>query len=385
MSILLIRGTEGSSIFNGIIVFLKVSVVLVFVVLGWKYIRMENYTPYIPANTGTLGEFGFSGILRGAAIVFFAFLGFDAVSTAAQETKNPKRDMPIGILMSLVVCTILYMLFAHVMTGVVHYSAFAGQNGIAPVAIAIDHMGQMDASGVIRPDYPWMNRAIVIAILLGYCSVIMVTLLGQSRVFLSMSRDGLLPPLFSHIHEKFRTPARSNFLFMLLVGTLAAFVPASVAGEMCSIGTLFAFTLVCAGVLIVRKTMPDAPRSFKTPLVPFVPIAGIITCLVMMLFLPADTWIRLVLWMLIGLDIYVCYGIKHSKLEHMQKHRSGQTTLDMIGITLSVLCVITGLWHQQTVGWGESKILLIISFVFAFTHLAFYLYRLGKQFTSLTR
>jgi APA family basic amino acid/polyamine antiporter len=384
MSILLIRGTEGSSIFNGIIVFLKVSVVLVFVVLGWKYIRMENYTPYIPTNTGTLGEFGFSGILRGAAIVFFAFLGFDAVSTAA-ETKNPKRDMPIGILMSLVVCTILYMLFAHVMTGVVHYSAFAGQNGIAPVAIAIDHMGQMDASGVIRPDYPWMNRAIVIAILLGYCSVIMVTLLGQSRVFLSMSRDGLLPPLFSHIHEKFRTPARSNFLFMLLVGTLAAFVPASVAGEMCSIGTLFAFTLVCAGVLIVRKTMPDAPRSFKTPLVPFVPIAGIITCLVMMLFLPADTWIRLVLWMLIGLDIYVCYGIKHSKLEHMQKHRSGQTTLDMIGITLSVLCVITGLWHQQTVGWGESKVLLIISFVFAFTHLAFYLYRLGKQFTSLTR
>ena len=385
MSILLIRGTEGSSIFNGIIVFLKVSVVLVFVVLGWKYIRMENYTPYIPANTGTLGEFGFSGILRGAAIVFFAFLGFDAVSTAAQETKNPKRNMPIGILMSLVVCTILYMLFAHVMTGVVHYSAFAGQNGIAPVAIAIDHMGQMDASGVIRPDYPWMNRAIVIAILLGYCSVIMVTLLGQSRVFLSMSRDGLLPPLFSHIHEKFRTPARSNFLFMLLVGALAAFVPASVAGEMCSIGTLFAFTLVCAGVLIVRKTMPDAPRSFKTPLVPFVPIAGIITCLVMMLFLPADTWIRLVLWMLIGLDIYVCYGIKHSKLEHMQKHRSGQTTLDMIGITLSVLCVITGLWHQQTVGWGESKVLLIISFVFAFTHLAFYLYRLGKQFTSLTR
>ena len=384
MSILLIRGTEGSSIFNGIIVFLKVSVVLVFVVLGWKYIRMENYTPYIPANTGTLGEFGFSGILRGAAIVFFAFLGFDAVSTA-QETKNPKRNMPIGILMSLVVCTILYMLFAHVMTGVVHYSAFAGQNGIAPVAIAIDHMGRMDASGVIRPDYPWMNRAIVIAILLGYCSVIMVTLLGQSRVFLSMSRDGLLPPLFSHIHEKFRTPARSNFLFMLLVGALAAFVPASVAGEMCSIGTLFAFTLVCAGVLIVRKTMPDAPRSFKTPLVPFVPIAGIITCLVMMLFLPADTWIRLVLWMLIGLDIYVCYGIKHSKLEHMQKHRSGQTTLDMIGITLSVLCVITGLWHQQTVGWGESKILLIISFVFAFTHLAFYLYRLGKQFTSLTR
>ena len=376
MSVFLIRGTEGSSIFNGIIVFLKVSVVLVFVVLGWKYIRMENYTPYIPANTGTLGEFGLSGILRGAAIVFFAFLGFDAVSTAAQETKNPKRDMPIGILMSLGVTTVLYMLFAHVMTGVVNYTAFDGQAGIAPVAIAIDHMGQAGADGLIHPDYPWLNRAIVLAILMGYCSVIMVTLLGQSRVFLSMSRDGLLPPLFSHIHETYRTPARSNLLFMVLVGLLAAFVPASVAGEMCSIGTLFAFSLVCAGVLIVRRTMPDAPRSFKTPWVPFVPIGGIITCVVMMVFLPADTWIRLVLWMLIGLDIYVHYGIKHSKLEPMQAHRKGETALNLIGIALSVLCVITGLWHQQTVGWDETKVLLGISFVFAFTHMAYFLRRL---------
>lgn len=381
MSLFLIRGTKGSSIFNGIIVFLKVSVVLIFVILGWKYIQMENYTPYIPENTGKLGEFGFSGILRGAAIVFFAFLGFDAVSTAAQETKNPRRDMPIGILMSLFICTLLYILFAHVMTGVVHYTAFEGHNGIAPVAIAIEHMGQMDASGTIQPDYPWMNRAIVVAILLGYCSVIMVTLLGQSRVFLSMSRDGLLPPLFSHIHPRFRTPARSNLLFMVLVGTLAVFVPAQVAGEMCSIGTLFAFTLVCAGVLIVRRTMPDAPRSFKTPLVPFVPIAGIITCLVMMVFLPADTWIRLVLWMLIGLDIYVSYGIKHSKLGQGQTHRQGTRLLDMTGIALAVLCVITGLWHQQTVGWEADKTLLVISFLFALTHLAFYIHRLSKEFT----
>lgn len=381
MSLFLIRGTKGSSIFNGVIVFLKVSVVLIFVILGWKYIQMENYTPYIPENTGKLGEFGFSGILRGAAIVFFAFLGFDAVSTAAQETKNPRRDMPIGILMSLFICTLLYILFAHVMTGVVHYTAFEGHNGIAPVAIAIEHMGQMDASGTIQPDYPWMNRAIVVAILLGYCSVIMVTLLGQSRVFLSMSRDGLLPPLFSHIHPRFRTPARSNLLFMVLVGTLAAFVPAQVAGEMCSIGTLFAFTLVCAGVLIVRRTMPDAPRSFKTPLVPFVPIAGIITCLVMMVFLPADTWIRLVLWMLIGLDIYVSYGIKHSKLGQGQTHRQGTRLLDMTGIALAVLCVITGLWHQQTVGWEADKTLLVISFLFALTHLAFYIHRLSKEFT----
>ena len=381
MSLFLIRGTKGSSIFNGIIVFLKVSVVLIFVILGWKYIQMENYTPYIPENTGKLGEFGFSGILRGAAIVFFAFLGFDAVSTAAQETKNPRRDMPIGILMSLFICTLLYILFAHVMTGVVNYTAFEGHNGIAPVAIAIEHMGHMDASGTIQPDYPWMNRAIVVAILLGYCSVIMVTLLGQSRVFLSMSRDGLLPPLFSHIHPRFRTPACSNLLFMVLVGTLAAFVPAQVAGEMCSIGTLFAFTLVCAGVLIVRRTMPDAPRSFKTPLVPFVPIAGIITCLVMMVFLPADTWIRLVLWMLIGLDIYVSYGIKHSKLGQGQTHRQGTRLLDMTGIALAVLCVITGLWHQQTVGWEADKTLLVISFLFALTHLAYYIHRLAKEFT----
>ena len=377
MSIFLIRGTEGSSIFNGFIVFLKVSVILIFVILGWKYINTDNYTPYIPANTGTLGEFGFSGVLRGAAIVFFAFLGFDAVSTAAQETKNPKRDMPVGILGSLLICTILYMVFAYVMTGVAHYSA--GQQGIAPVAVAIDHMGHADATGVIHPDYPWLNRAIVLAILFGYCSVIMVTLLGQSRVFLSMSRDGLLPPFFSKIHEKYRTPAHSNLLFMAIVGGLAAFVPARVAGEMTSIGTLFAFTLVCAAVLIVRKSMPDVHRAFKTPFVPTVPILGILTCLCMMLFLPADTWIRLVLWMLIGLDVYACYGVKHSKLEHNVKRRKGLTILNMAGIALSVLSVITGLWHQQTVGWEEDKTLLAISFVFAFTHCAFYMVRIWKQ------
>ena len=194
MSLILMRGTAGSSFFNGLIVFLKIAVILLFVVLGWKFIQSDNYVPYIPENTGKLGEFGLSGVLRGAAIVFFAFLGFDAVSTAAQETKNPKRDMPIGILVSLLVCTILYILFAHVMTGVAHYTQFEGQVGIAPVAVAIENMGTIDASGAIQPAYPWLNKAIVLAILFGYCSVIMVTLLGQSRVFLSMSHDGLLPP-----------------------------------------------------------------------------------------------------------------------------------------------------------------------------------------------
>lgn len=379
MSLFLIRGTEGSSIFNGFIVFLKIAVILIFVVLGWQFIQVENYTPYIPENTGKLGEYGFSGILRGAAVVFFAFLGFDAVSTAAQETKNPKRDMPIGILVSLLVCTLLYVLFAHVMTGVAHYTEFGGQQGIAPVAVAIEHMGAPDASGIIQPAFPWLNKAIILAILFGYCSVIMVTLMAQSRVFLSMSHDGLLPPFFSKIHSKFRTPAHSNVLFMILVGLMAAFIPAQVAGEMTSIGTLFAFTLVCAAILIVRKTMPNVHRAFKTPFVPAVPILGILTCLCMMCFLPADTWIRLILWMLIGLDIYACYGIKHSKLEGHIPNRKGSNVLNMLGVTLSVLCIITGLWHQQTVGWNESKILLTISFIFAFTHCAYYVYRMWKH------
>ena len=379
MSLILMRGTAGSSFVNGLIVFLKIAVILVFVILGWQFIRTENYIPYIPENTGALGEYGLSGILRGAAIVFFAFLGFDAVSTAAQETRNPRRNMPIGILMSLLVCTILYILCAHVMTGVAHYSEFSGQEGIAPVAVAIEHMGTPGADGVIVPAYPWLNKAIVLAILFGYCSVIMVTLLGQSRVFLSMSHDGLLPPFFSRINEKYRTPVHSNFLFMVVVGLLAGFIPAEVAGEMTSIGTLLAFTLVCAAVLIVRKTMPDAHRAFKTPFVPVIPILGILTCLCMMCFLPADTWIRLVLWMLIGLDIYSVYGIRHSKLEPNLRHRKGDMVLNIMGLILSVLCVITGLWHQQTVGWNADQTLLIISFVFAFTHCAYYMWRMWKH------
>ena len=379
MSLILMRGTAGSSFFNGLIVFLKIAVILIFVILGWQFIQNDNYTPYIPANTGTLGEFGISGIFRGAAIVFFAFLGFDAVSTAAQETKNPKRDMPIGILVSLLVCTILYILFAHVMTGVAHYTDFSGQVGIAPVAVAIEKMGHPDATGIIQPAYPWLNKAIILAILFGYCSVIMVTLLGQSRVFLSMSRDGLLPPFFSKINQRFRTPVHSNCLFMVVVSLLAGFIPAQVAGEMTSIGTLLAFTLVCAAILIVRKTMPDVPRAFKTPFVPFVPIMGILTCLCMMSFLPADTWIRLVLWMLVGLDVYASYGIHHSKLEYGQKHRKGDIVLNLTGLILSILSVITGLWHQQTVGWDAAKTLLTISFVFAFTHCAFYMWRIWKH------
>lgn len=314
MSLLLIKGTSESAKVNAIIVMLKIGVVLVFIFLGWHYIDNNNFHPYIPPNTGTFGEFGFSGIIRAAAIVFFAYIGFDAVSTAAQEAKNPKKDMPWGILGSLVICTILYILFAYVMTGVANYTSFKGQDGIAPVAVAIDHMGHVNSLGVMTPDYPWLNKAIILAILAGYSSVILVMLMGQSRVFFSMSKDGLLPPVFSKVHPKFRTPFKSNFLFMAFVSLFAAFVPARVVGEMTSIGTLFAFILVCIGVWVLRVKQPNAPRAFKTPLVPLVPILGIGTCLFMMVFLPWDTWLRLFIWLIIGLVIYFGYGRKHSKL-----------------------------------------------------------------------
>lgn len=313
-SLLLIKGTHESARFNTFIVVVKVTVVLIFILLGWGYINYSNYVPYIPDNTGHFGEFGFSGIIRAAAIVFFAYIGFDAVSTAAQEAKNPGKDMPIGILGSLIICTILYILFAHVMTGVTNYTSFAGKDGIAPVAVAIDHMGTVGPDGSLIPDYPWLNRAIIIAILGGYASVILVMLMGQSRVFFSMSQDGLIPKIFSYVHPVFRTPSKNNFLFMIFVSLFAAFIPARVVGEMTSIGTLFAFILVCIGVLVMRKTQPDAPRAFRTPWVPLVPILGVLTCLFMMVFLPFDTWLRLFVWLAIGFLIYFGYSKKHSVL-----------------------------------------------------------------------
>lgn len=369
VSLLLIKGTKESAFVNAIIVGLKVTVVLVFIFLGWKYINQSNYDPYIPDNTGTFGFFGFSGIIRAAAIVFFAYIGFDAVSTAAQEAKNPKRDMPIGILGSLAICTVLYILFAHVMTGVTSYTTFAGKDGIAPVAVAIDHMGKADASGVIHPDYPWLNRAIVVAILAGYSSVILVMLMGQSRVFFSMSKDGLLPKIFSSVHPRFQTPARSNLLFMIFVSLFAAFVPARVVGEMTSIGTLFAFILVCIGVWVMRKKMPELPRAFKTPLVPLVPILGIFTCLFMMVFLPMDTWIRLIVWMLIGMDIYLVYGAKHSLLGNGTSNRKGMKIARYVGLGLCGLLIIAGLLHQYTAGFENDRTLLYISIIFAVVHL----------------
>ncbi|MEO6539316.1 MAG: amino acid permease [Ferruginibacter sp.] len=378
MSLLLMKGTKESATVNSFIVGLKITVVLVFIFLGWKYINKENYSPYIPDNSGKFGEFGFSGIIRAAAIVFFAYIGFDAVSTAAQEAKNPKRDMPWGILGSLAICTVLYILFAYVMTGVTSYTTFAGKDGIAPVAIAIDHMGSADASGVIRPDYPWLNRAIIVAILAGYASVILVMLMGQSRVFFSMSKDGLIPRIFSTVNPKTQTPAKSNLLFMCFVSLFAAFVPARVVGEMTSIGTLFAFILVCIGVWVLRKKMPELPRAFKTPMVPLVPILGIGVCLFMMVFLPMDTWIRLLVWMLIGMDIYLAYGAKHSHLGNGTTNRKGMRVARYTGLGLCLLLVVAGLLHQYTVGFETDRTLLYISIIFAVVHLVVFGRKIGR-------
>jgi basic amino acid/polyamine antiporter, APA family len=380
VSLLLIKGTQESARVNAFIVIIKVIVVLIFIILGWRYINYSNYDPYIPANAGTFGEFGFSGIIRAAAIVFFAYIGFDAVSTAAQEAKNPKKDMPIGILGSLAICTLLYILFAHVMTGVASYTIFKGKDGIAPVAVAIEHMGKVDASGVMHADYPWLNRAIIVAILGGYTSVILVMLMGQSRVFFSMSKDGLLPKIFSDVHSRFRTPFKSNFLFMIFVSLFAAFVPARVVGEMTSIGTLFAFILVCIGVLVMRKKIPEAPRAFKTPLVPLVPLLGVFTCLFMMVFLPLDTWIRLFVWMLIGLDVYLWYGIRHSLLSSTLKDTLTQANKvgGGTGLALALLLALLAIIHHYTTGAAEAGI-FYFSLIFAVIHVVIFSMRMARK------
>ena len=372
LSLFLAGGTKGSARFNDFLVVLKLCVVFAFIFLGWKYVNTENLTPYVPANTGDFGDFGWSGVLRGAAILFFAYIGFDAVSTAAQETINPGRNMPIGILGSLLLCTVLYILFSLVMVGVVDYRQYAGMESIAPAATAVQHMGTPGPDGTIVPDFPWLNRGIVLAILLGYASVIMVMLMGQSRVFFSMSKDGLLPPVFSHLHSRFHTPARSNLLFMVVIATCSGLVPPGVAGEMTSIGTLSAFTLVCAGVIVVRRTMPAAERAFRTPFVPLIPVLGILCCVGMMLFLPADTWMRLVIWMLIGLDVYAVYGVRHSVLGGGSVRRHGQSVLSVIGTILSFLCILIAFWHQQTVGWAEDRTLLYVGCLFGVAHIVYF-------------
>lgn len=313
ISLVLIKGTQESAIVNAVIVFIKVAIVLIFIAIGWGFINPDNHTPYfIPQGApGSAYEgffnHGWGGVLRGAGIVFFAFIGFDAVSTAAQEAKNPSKDMPIGILGSLVICTVLYILFSHVLTGVAPYIDFVNAGKEASVAYAIQ---------TYMTGYGWLATAITIAILAGFSSVILVMLLGQSRVFYSMSKDGLLPGVFSELHSKFRTPYKSNMILFVFVSIFGGFFPESWAGDLTSIGTLFAFVLVCIGVILMRKSDPDTPRAFRTPWVPVVPILGAVVCAVMILGLPGGTQLTALGWMVIGLVIYFLYSARHSKLRN---------------------------------------------------------------------
>jgi len=322
LTLLLIKGTQESAMVNAIIVFIKVAIVILFIVVGWQFIKPENHTPYmIPEGTKPVvdaagvelvnydGFFkhGLGGVLGGAAIVFFAFIGFDAVSTAAQEAKNPKRDMPIGILGSLVVCTILYILFGHVLTGVANWQEFVDpeKGREASVAYAISNY---------MKGYEWLATAVTVAILAGFSSVILVMLMGQSRIFYSMSNDGLIPKAFGELHPKFQTPYKANLILFVFVGAFAAFVPGHVAGDLTSFGTLFAFVLVSLGVWIMRRENPDMPRPFKTPLVPVVPILGAVICLGMIAAIDQRTLKFAMIWMLIGLVVYFLYSKKRSKL-----------------------------------------------------------------------
>jgi len=312
LTLLLIRGTKESAFVNGLIVILKVSIVLLFIGIGWGFINPANHAPMIPVPTSyttaqgiTHAYGGILGILGAAGVVFFAYIGFDAVSTAAQEARNPKRDMPIGILGSLAFCTILYVLFSYVLSGVATVQDFRAAGREASVAFAITKY---------MTGYEWLSKSVTVAILAGFSSVILVMLLGQSRVFFSMSRDGLVPQIFSDVHPRYRTPYKSNMLFFVFTGLLAAFVPADVTGEMTSIGTLFAFMLVCAGIWIMRVRSPELERGFRVPAAPVVASLGIIVCGAMIYGLGWTNWMRLIVWLAIGLVFYFSYGKSHSRI-----------------------------------------------------------------------
>jgi APA family basic amino acid/polyamine antiporter len=312
VTLLLIRGIQESAFVNNIIVITKLAIVVAVIVIGWGFMNPANHTPYIPAATtyttpeGVTHPFGgIMGILGAAGVVFFAFIGFDAVSTAAQETINPKRDMPIGILGSLVICTTLYVLFSHVLSGVATVTDFRTAGKEASVAYAITKY---------MIGYGWLAKLVTVAILFGFSSVILVMLLGQSRVFYSMSRDGLIPAMFSDVHSKFRTPYKNNLLFFVVTAIFGGFIPGDIVGEMTSIGTLFAFILVCIGVWIMRKRRPDIQRGFTVPALPVVAVLGIFTCGAMIFGLGWTNWVRLIVWMAIGLVVYFTYSRHHSKL-----------------------------------------------------------------------
>jgi basic amino acid/polyamine antiporter, APA family len=301
LTVLLVIGIKESANFNNIMVMVKVSVIILFIAIGFAFVKSANWHPFIPPNTGEFGHFGWSGIFRAAGVIFFAYIGFDAVSTAAQESKNPKKDMPIGIMGSLGISTILYILVAIVLTGIVSYTSL---NVADPMAVGVNALGD---------SMFWLRPIIKIAAIAGLSSVILVLMLGQPRIFYSMSHDGLLPPVFSKVHPKFRTPYISTIITGSFAFIIAGTLPISVLSELVSIGTLMAFTIVCIGIIVLRKTRPELPRPFRTPWVPLIPILGAAVCLAQMVSLPFDTWLRLIIWMGLGFVIYFTYSVRHSK------------------------------------------------------------------------
>ncbi|MBV6501715.1 MAG: putative amino acid permease YhdG [Prosthecobacter sp.] len=302
---LLIVGMKESARFNNVMVAVKVTIILLIIGLGWGYINWDNLTPFIPENTGEIGKFGWSGVGKGAAVIFFAYIGFDAVSTAAQETRNPQKDMFWGMIGSLGVCAVLFVGVSIVLCGMVSYKELHVD---APVVYALEK--------VAGDSLKWLRMSVEIAVLAGLSSVILVMLMGQPRVFFSMARDGLLPQAFARVHPKYGTPHITTLVTGAVCSLLAGFLPLNLLGELVSIGTLLAFTVVCVGILVLRRTRPDMPRPYRTPWVPFVPVMGALICIGQTLLLPADTWLRLLIWMALGIVIYFAYGRHHSRLKH---------------------------------------------------------------------
>jgi APA family basic amino acid/polyamine antiporter len=309
VTVLIVIGIKESANVNSVIVVIKVAVVLIVILGGAAYVNSANWQPIIPPNTGHFGEYGWSGVLRGAGVIFFAYIGFDAVSVAAQEAKNPQRDMPIGILGSLVVCTILYILVSGVMVGLVPYREMLGSP--APMVVAIRAAEAASGGSTLLRI---MTMLVELGAIAGLSSVMVVLMMAQPRIFYSMSRDGLLPPFARKIHPRFRTPHITSIITGVIVALAAGFTPIGALGELVSIGTLLAFVIVSIGVIFLRYRRPDLHRPFKTPFVPFIPILSALVSFALMLGLPFDTWLRLVIWMAIGLVLYFAYGYKHSEL-----------------------------------------------------------------------